>query len=59
VTLKEQSQAVIMLRKFYDRARAMPRELLTPEDVQLLDDADKFLNHDDGADQESHGQRRG
>lgn len=56
VTLKEQSQAVVLLRKFYDRARKLPRALLEPDDVQLLDEADKFLNHEE--DPESHGQRR-
>lgn len=59
MTLKEQSQAVVLLRKFYDRVSKLPRGLLDPEDVELLDEADRFLNHDDGADQESHGQRRG
>jgi hypothetical protein len=60
VTLKEQSQAVVLLRKFYDRVVKLPRALLDPEDVELLDEAEKFLHcEDDVTPPESHGYRRG
>lgn len=55
--MKEQSQALTLLREWYDHARKLPRELLPPEAVALLDKTEKFISHEDGG--ESHGQRRG
>ena len=55
---KEQSQALVLLRQWYERAVKLPRALLTADDVELLDETERFLKPD-GPPQESHGQRRG
>jgi len=56
VTLKEQSESVVLLREWYDHVRKLPRELLPTAAVELLDKTEKFLHR--GPDPESHGQRR-
>ena len=56
MTLKEQSESVVLLREWYDHMRKLPRELLPTAAVELLDKTEKFLHQ--GPDPESHGQRR-
>lgn len=55
---KEQSLAMQLLLQWYEAARQLPRALLPPDTVELLDKTEKFLHHG-GGDGESHGQRRG